>query len=304
MTLDEWIAQQIAIVEQDGTHCQEIRLEGSSGETWGTWPIGFPDLAQTVQTTISGLSDNLADGHHACRLWAVDSTNHPRACFPWTVNGRSRAASSAATEHQAMQKAVALAQSNFEAQTLGLRNENTRLQERLAELMENQSLLVERLIEISSANLDTEIRMADANARREAFMRLAEDARPAFTVFATMAAEWFGRKLTEGKPDAQTPEPTATESPISAASNGHDEPPSASPDGASSDPANDRARVPPSGVDLARPAGNRGSTSGGRTVGRSPRHGAKADGAGSGERPPVATKAPNPGKRTPRKGRK
>jgi len=184
-----WLDYQRKIVEVDATHTELIVLEGPDGKWWGRWPIKLEQLELAIEGALQGLQDELPAGRHACRLLALDNDGNQVSMQPRTLIGKSSGATTAASEQKAMAQATAQAIRNNEEQTIGLRNENERLRERLAEELETKILLADKLWEISNANLDAEIRRDESEKKMELWKFMIEKAGPGIEVLGGVFAE-------------------------------------------------------------------------------------------------------------------
>lgn len=153
---EAWIKAQLADVSEDGTACASIHLEGPDGTVWGTWRAdrARPDLVEAIEAQIGMQQEELSSGRHRAKLVAHDGSQRQIAILPITLTGRSAAASAAATEALAMQRAVAMMVQNAEAVTAGLRSENERLRERNDELVDHVQTAVGKLLEIQTSIVD------------------------------------------------------------------------------------------------------------------------------------------------------
>lgn len=164
---EAWIKAQLADVAEDGTACTTIHLEGPDATVWGTWRADRhrADLVEAIEAAIAMHQDELPNGTHRAKLVSLDGSQRQIALLPITMRGRSSAATAAATEALAMQRAVALMVQNAEAVTAGLRSENERLRERNDELVDHVQTAVGKLLEIQTSIVDVQREQLREDAR-------------------------------------------------------------------------------------------------------------------------------------------
>lgn len=187
--LKAWLHTQRKIVELDATHAERIALEGPDEKLWGRWPVGLDELEGAIDAAIQALGDELPAGRHTCRLLALDVSGQQTSMFPRTIVGKSAGAATAATDNKAMQQAVAQAVRNNEEQTLGLRNENDRLRERLAQELTEKFELADKLQAIAYANVDLQLRREESEARQKMWAQMVDKMGPGLEVLGGALAE-------------------------------------------------------------------------------------------------------------------
>lgn len=197
--LDTWCESLKRLVQADGSRAATVILEGPDGSQWGSWSADIQDLAETIRQAMHLTCEELPTGNYQCKVTALDGNQAQLSSLVQTARGRSSAAMIAANEHRAMQQAVALAQANMEAQTVGLRTENERLRKLLDEYTDNHSTLLEQFLRIQSTNIDVELKLRESQERRELFAGLVKELTPLVQVGSALLAEWVEERIAERK---------------------------------------------------------------------------------------------------------
>jgi hypothetical protein len=189
---ENWIESQQRTVEADGVQAATIKLEAPDGQTWGTWSAKEPELAETIATTIELMVDDLPKERHACRLVSYDAKGEQLSVMPHAVQGRSAEAGKTSNTAKAHAQATAVALGNAE-QVLGIQSRQLeRLNHASTDLVEDNLVLRQKLIEITTATLADRTQERLAEERMALFKELATTAKPLIEAVIAMAAE-FGQ---------------------------------------------------------------------------------------------------------------
>ncbi|UCC72330.1 MAG: hypothetical protein JSV86_18480 [Gemmatimonadota bacterium] len=186
--LEEWIDIQRRLVEQDGTHCARLQLEGPDG-IMGTWPVGTEDLHEVIKASLELIAAELPSGRHATKLLALDADGKQVSYLPQTITGKSQEAARAAAEQKTLAQATGIAIGNLENVQAGLVSENDRLRNRCNELLDNETLLTKTLVQILQQTLDDDVKREESKAKIEALKEIGEVVKPLLEVFTGMVGE-------------------------------------------------------------------------------------------------------------------
>jgi hypothetical protein len=202
--LEIWIDSVARTLQAGNELATTIHLEGPDGGTWGTWPIEIEKLGtlkNAIREAVEILSEELQAGRHAMKFVASHD-GRQLSVLPQTIAGRSTVASSAATEQRAMQQAVSLAVGNFEAMTVGLRQENERLRARNDQLEERLADALETSMAVQQAVAQLTLDTNREQARQQRMTELFETAKPLLEVGLSLIGEHVV-KMAEGPPPAK-----------------------------------------------------------------------------------------------------
>lgn len=202
--VETWIDSQKTLVQVGGIACANIKLEGTDGTVWGTWPIGTPNLALTIQQALIMLGEQLPQGRHPVKLLALDGQGNQIALLPQMISGKSQIASLAATESKALQQASAMALANMQTVNDALARENARLAERANDDLDTKLRMLDALIAQQHQNTDADLKQAEFAARQARMDKLVEALLPMASVFL----EVVGSKMM-GLTPPQAPGPQA-----------------------------------------------------------------------------------------------
>lgn len=208
---DAWVTLQRQLVD-NGAAVEKIVLEGPDGTSWGQWPIGFPELIQSIEGILGSLRDQLSPGRHGVRLLALAADGSQISVFPHTIQGSGQAAGDVAQSHVTVQRAMALFISNAEkmqsvaAQALRASEER---EER--SVLQNAQLLdrLARIEDSSQASRIAEQREAQKQAR---FDQMTQSLAPLLSVgaefMAAFAADWLQQRQASrnGAPTSDPPQ--------------------------------------------------------------------------------------------------
>jgi len=177
-----------------------IVLETHSGEQVAEWPTHLEELEQVIEDAVGMYADELPQGPHAYRLVAYSSDKRQLSELPQTIRGRSKDASTAASDALQLQKATALFISNVTSWASLARGEADKQQARLDDAQDNTSQLLDLANQLRGHNLEAELRLRQfeeeqkrKDQRQEAFISI-------ITPLATMAVEKYGPKLLSMSP--------------------------------------------------------------------------------------------------------
>lgn len=209
-----WLEMNLRTID-GGAATQKVTLEGPDGNTWGTWPRDFPEMAQSITGILAALREELPKGKHGSKLfaWAADGTQ--LSCFPITICGASDAATEGAQNRLMAERANAMFLANVEKQNAGM-----------IAMMKHTADVAEHLIEANrTLTADAERSKADREESRirilreegkqqrlnEMTSRIMPLVELALGVFAERAAVWFEKSQEKPKVEAVGNAPTAPE---------------------------------------------------------------------------------------------
>lgn len=209
---DAWLAMQRQLVD-NGAAAATIVLEAPDGTRYGTWPIGFPDVEESIAGMIQSLNEALPKGRHSARLVSFDSQQAQLSTLPIVVVGSSDAATEAAQGRVTQERANAIFISNAEKQIAISAKVIAHAGELLSSAMAANAAkddLIDKLIESTKqANLE----LLKAQGREERLGKMAEQLTPLLEVGvqfgAAFAADWLENWQAKQRQRNGTPEPPA-----------------------------------------------------------------------------------------------
>jgi hypothetical protein len=191
---DAWLAMQRQLVD-NGSAAATIVLEAPDGTRYGTWPIGFPNLEESVAGMLQSLNEGLPKGRHSARLTAFDSQGAQLSTLPVTVVGSSDAATEAAQGRVTQERANSIFISNAEKQIEISAKVIAHAGELLSSAMAANAAkdeLIDRLIESTKK---TNLELLEAQGRQERLGKMAEQLTPLLEVGvqfgAAFASDWL-----------------------------------------------------------------------------------------------------------------
>lgn len=191
---DAWLAMQRQLVD-NGAAAATIVLEAPDGTRYGTWPIGFPNLEESIAGMLQSLNEGLPKGRHSARLTSFDSQQAQLSTLPVTVVGSSEAATEAAQGRVTQERANAIFISNAEKQIEISAKVIAHAGELLSSAMAANAAkddLIDRLIESTK---QTNLELMKAQGREERLGKMAEQLAPLLTVGvefgAAFASDWL-----------------------------------------------------------------------------------------------------------------
>lgn len=191
---DAWLAMQRQLVD-NGAAAATIVLEAPDGTRYGTWPIGFPNLEESIAGMIQSLNEGLPKGRHQARLTSFDSQQAQLSTLPVTVVGSSEAATEAAAGRVTQERANAIFISNAEKQIQISQKVIEHAGELLSSAMAalaSKDALIEQLVESTKK---THLELLEAQGRQERLGKMAEQLTPLLEVGvqfgAAFASDWL-----------------------------------------------------------------------------------------------------------------
>jgi hypothetical protein len=222
---DAWLAMQRQLVD-NGAAASTIVLEAPDGTRYGTWPIGFPNLEESIAGMIQSLNEGLPKGRHSARLTSFDSQQAQLSTLPVTVVGSSEAATEAAAGRVTQERANSIFISNAEKQI----QISQKVIEHAGELLSSAMAalaakddLIEKLLESTKK---TNLELLEAQGRQERLGKMAEQLTPLLEVGvqfgAAFASDWLEnwqakQRRANGTPTTPPAMPTAVQSDLLAA---------------------------------------------------------------------------------------
>jgi RNase P/RNase MRP subunit p29 len=212
---DAWLAMQRQLVD-NGAAAATIVLEAPDGTRYGTWPIGFPNLEESIAGMLQSLNEGLPKGRHSARLTSFDSQQAQLSTLPVTVVGSSEAATEAAQGRVTQERANAIFISNAEKQieisAKVIAHAGEMLNSAMVSLAAKDEL-IDRLIE---ATKKSQIDLLEAQGRQERLGKMAERLTPMLEVgvnfAAAFASDWLenwqakqGKQQAAGAPAVPPP---------------------------------------------------------------------------------------------------
>ena len=209
---DAWLAMQRQLVD-NGAAASTIVLEAPDGTRYGTWPIGFPNLEESIAGMIQSLNEGLPKGRHAARLTSFDSQQAQLSTLPVTVVGSSEAATEAAAGRVTQERANSIFISNAEKQIQISQKVIEHAGELLSSAMAANAAkdeLIDRLIESTKK---TNLELLEAQGRQERLGKMAEQLTPLLEVGvqfgAAFASDWLEAWQAKQRKANGAPEPPA-----------------------------------------------------------------------------------------------
>lgn len=251
-----WVEMQQRIKSSDDTHAVQIVLEGPDQTRWGTWPIDTQNLGIVIDEAVKALGEDSPTGRHQARLLALDKGGSQVSMQPVLIVGRSGAASAAATDAIAMQRAVATMAANAESMLNLSRSIQERQEKAIDELLDDRTVLIQKFNEILATNIETELAIKAHAERSERMDQLlavvVASGGPVVLPLVEKVVAFLGvkldRALVEATKDKPAELPPTTDPPR--ASEPAETPPAAT------SPADPRANPPgPAAACTAKPAG-------------------------------------------------
>lgn len=183
----------------DGLRAELITLETPGGDIVASWPVDLENLGAVINQTIDMQSAELPKGQHRFRLAAYSDKARKNQLneLPQTIRGRSGEASQANADAIALQRATAMAITNFERVCDTLTRMNEKLETRLDERTEDFAQVYNKLIEANADNFDQKIRWSEHEAKTRRNEQLLEMCEP----LIGMAVQRFGPMLLKMNPD-------------------------------------------------------------------------------------------------------
>ncbi len=205
--LTEWVDMQCRLVQHGGT-VAIFRLKGPDETVYGTWPVGLEHIADAISTTIGMLGDELPKGRHGYMLHAYDADGGEVSTLPVGVEGRSSAATSAASEQLTLQKATSAAIFNANVLNEGLRKQLESSNQQLGELCENNAILIDRITTMAATNAARDIEDMRKDALNDALVAICAAVKQHAEPLLAFALEKWGPKPNAPKLAAPSPAPT------------------------------------------------------------------------------------------------
>lgn len=191
---DAWLGMQRQLVD-NGAAAATIVLEAPDGTRYGTWPIGFPNIEESIAGMIQSLSEGLPKGRHSARLTSFDSQQAQLSTLPVTIVGSSDAATEAAQGRVTQERANAIFISNAEKQIEMSMKVIAHAGEMLSSAMAANAAKDERIDQLIEATKQTNLELLKAQGREERLGKMAEQLTPLLEVGvqfgAAFAADWL-----------------------------------------------------------------------------------------------------------------
>lgn len=189
-----WLEMTLRTID-GGAAVQKVTLEGPDGNTWGTWPRDFPDMAQSITGILGALREELPKGRHSCKLlgWGADGTQ--LSFFPLTLTGSSEAATEGAQNRLIGERANAMFLANVERQNAGLIAMMKHTAEIAEHLIEANRTLTADAERSKQERDEARIRILKEEGKQQRLNAMTERIMPLLElglgVFAERAAVWF-----------------------------------------------------------------------------------------------------------------
>lgn len=199
--INSWVRMQRSTWDCNaGTAATRIVLEDANGSQIWQWPADLKDLEDVIQDAVTMHAGELPVGNHSFRLVAYGEGKTQLGELPQTLRGRSKEATSAASDMMAMAKSMAVMLNNTQ-QMYTLQAQQFELQEkRLGDQYENVALLIDRNLEIQSQNLEVQLQLEKFHKEEERRDQRQEAVLSILTPLATLAAQKYGPKLLNMSP--------------------------------------------------------------------------------------------------------
>lgn len=186
---DAWLDMQLRLVD-DGAIVSTIVLEGPDGAPWGTWPRGFPALAESIEGIIGSLARELPRGKHACRLVSLSSDKAQLSAFPLVVVGGNSDASEATAQAMNQQRATALALANLERAQKGMDTLMIRTAELTEQVCKANDSLYRELDDLRRRTESQRTESAREQGKQDRLNALFERVAPLLDVAMGLASQW------------------------------------------------------------------------------------------------------------------
>jgi len=199
--VNNWVRMQRATWDSNaGSVATRFVLENAAGDQVAEWPAKLENVEEIIQDSLTMHAGELPIGNHAFRLVAYSDAKAQLGELPQTLRGRSKEATSAASELIQMAKAMALMLSNTQ-QMFALQHQQFEAQEkRLGDQYENVALLIDRNAENASNNLEAQLRLEQFHNEQSRRDKREEAILSIITPIGVMAAEKYGPKLLQMSP--------------------------------------------------------------------------------------------------------
>jgi len=199
--VNSWVRMQRATWDVNaGSTATRFVLENAAGDQVAEWPAKLENVEEIIQDSLTMHAGELPVGNHAFRLVAYSENKTQLGELPQTLRGRSKEATSAASELIQMAKAMALMLSNTQ-QMFALQHQQFEAQEkRLGDQYENVALLIDRNAENASNNLEAQLRLEQFHNEQSRRDKREEAILSIITPIGVMAAEKYGPKLLQMSP--------------------------------------------------------------------------------------------------------
>ena len=194
---DMWLTMQRQLID-NGTAAATIVLEAPDGGRFGTWPIGFASLEESLEAMLRSLTEALPKGRHGCRLVSFDSQGAQLSCLPITVTGAGEAATEAGQGRLAQERSNSITISNAEKQIAAAMTVVDHLVPALQASLaahERKDQMLEELIEATQQSSRELIRQQGREDRLNAmFKNLEPLVGVAVNFAANFAVDWLEKK--------------------------------------------------------------------------------------------------------------
>jgi hypothetical protein len=198
----------------NGAAAATIVLEAPDGTRYGTWPISFPNLEESIAGMIQSLNEGLPKGRHAARLTSFDSQQAQLSTLPVTVVGSSEAATEAAAGRVTQERANSIFISNAEKQIEISAKVIAHAGELLSSAMAANAAKDQLIDQLIESTKKTNLELLEAQGRQERLGKMAEQLTPLLEVGvqfgAAFASDWLEAwQAKQRQKNGEAPQPPA-----------------------------------------------------------------------------------------------